>query len=77
MEEFIDKLAKKLSLSKKTTFGILLIFFGIVLPGADKIAEPASHISEFFTGLSTGLSVGIMLVGVFVTLYSIAKPSAS
>ena len=77
MKELIDKLAKKLSVSKKTVFGIALVFFGGVLSGADKIAESTSHIGEFFTGLSTGLSVGIMVVGVCVILSSIAKPSAS
>ena len=77
MKELISKLAEKLNVSKETVLVISLVFFGTVLSGADKLAEPVSNIGEFFTGFSTGLSAGLMIVGIIFILFTISKPSSA
>ena len=73
-EQILDLLKRTQALEsqRETLVGILLIVMGMAL-GAMSFALGGSDVKDFFSGLMMGLSCATMLVGVFVTVRSIAK----
>lgn len=73
-EQILDLLKRTQALEsqRETLVGILLIVMGMAL-GAMSFTLGGSNVKDFFSGLMMGLSCATMLVGVFVTVRSIAK----
>lgn len=73
-EQILDLLKRTQALEsqRETLVGILLIVMGMAL-GAMSFTLGGSDVKDFFSGLMMGLSCATMLVGVFVTVRSIAK----
>lgn len=73
-EQVLDliKRTQALESQRETLVGIILIVMGMAL-GAMSFTLGGSDVKDFFSGLMMGLSCATMLVGVFVTVRSIAK----
>lgn len=65
------KLYERMKSQKDMFIGLLLIVLGR-LPVAE-VSENASDVQRFFNGLSTGLSVGITLVGIAWFMYGLVQ----
>lgn len=68
MFERIQRLEKE----KQTMFGFLLIIMGIAMSAISQLTGGTAF-KDFVSGVTLGLSVGIMLVGIYMTAQSIAK----
>ena len=73
-EQILDliKRTQALESQRETLVGIILIVMGMAL-GAMSFTLGGSDVKDFFSGLMMGLSCGSMLVGIFVSVRSIAK----
>ena len=73
-EQVIDLLQRTQTLEqqKNTLYGILLIVMGIALYAISK-ESGGSNFQDFTSGVLLGLSVGEMLVGIYVVGCSLAK----
>ena len=69
--EMIERI-QKLENQKNTIFGILLIILGIAYFCMAQLFE-GSNAKDFISGVLTGLSIGEMLVGIYVAMKSVAK----
>lgn len=63
---------QKLENQKKTIFGMLLIIMGIACFCMSQLFG-GSNFKNFMSGMLVGLSIGEMLVGVFIAANSISK----
>ncbi len=63
---------KKIKDNKTRTVGILLIILGVALGVISRVTS-GSGFQDFTAGVMTGLSVGILLVGIIATLISFIK----
>ncbi len=68
MLERIQRLEKE----KQTMFGFLLIIMGISMSAVSQLTG-GTDFKDFISGVILGLSIGIMLVGIYMTAQSIAK----
>ena len=66
------RLLQKLRSDKRRFLGILLIVLGLAL-GAASRAAGGNPLQDFIAGLRMGFSVGVLLVGLLVTLLSYTK----
>lgn len=66
------KRIQKLEKQKKTIFGLLLFIMGIACFCMSQLFG-GSDFRDFMSGLLIGLSIGEMLVGLFITANSISK----
>ena len=71
MIEMLEKI-QNLENQKNIMFGILLIILGIACLCLSQLFS-GSNFKEFISGVLLGLSVGEMLVGIFITASSITK----
>ena len=71
MIEMLERI-QKLENQKNTIFGILLIILGIGCICLSQFFD-GSNSQDFMSGLLLGVSIGEMLVGVFITTRSIFK----
>lgn len=73
-EQILDLIKRMQALESQrgTLVGILLIVMGMAL-GAMSFTLGGSDVKDFFSGLMMGISCATMLVGVFVSVRSIAK----
>ena len=69
--EMLDRI-QKLENQKNIIFGILLIILGISCFSISHFIG-GSDPKDFFSGFLVGISIGTMLIGVFVTVYSLSK----
>ena len=69
--EMLDRI-QKLEKQKNSIFGILLIILGISCFSISQFIG-GSNPEDFLSGFMLGVSIGAMLIGVFVTVYSISK----
>lgn len=69
--EMLDRI-QNLEKEKNTIFGILLIILGISCLSISHFIG-GSDPKDFFSGFLVGISIGGMLVGVFITVYSVFK----
>ncbi len=68
MLERIQRLEKE----KQAMFGFLLIIMGISMSAVSQLTG-GTDFKDFISGVILGLSIGIMLVGIYMTAQSIAK----
>ena len=73
-EQILEMLAKvqHLETQKNTLIGIVLIVMGIALLALSQTID-GSGIRDFIAGVTLGLSVGEMMVGVYIVARSFAK----
>lgn len=73
-EQILDLIKRMQALENQrgTLVGVLLIVLGMAL-GAMSFTLGGSDVKDFFSGLMMGISCATMLVGVFVSVRSIAK----
>ncbi len=71
-EEKILQLFQKFKSDNKRFTGSLLIALGIIL-GVVSRAAGGNSFQDFTAGILMGLSIGILLVGILVTLLSILR----
>ena len=69
--EMIERI-QKLENQKNTIFGILLIILGIACFCMAQLLD-GSNVKDFISGVLTGISIVEMLVGVYVSIKSVAK----
>ena len=69
--EMLDRI-QKLEQQKNSIFGILLTILGISCFSFSQFIG-GSNPEDFLSGFILGVSIGAMLIGVFVTVYSISK----
>lgn len=63
---------KKIRDNKTRSVGILLIILGVALGVISRVTS-GSGFQDFTAGVMTGLSVGILLVGIIATLISFIR----
>ena len=73
-EQILDMLERiqRLEKQKISILGILLIVMGIALLAFSQLLG-GTNFKDFLSGVTTGISVGEMLVGVFIVGRSFAK----
>lgn len=73
-EQIIDLLRRtqELEKQKSSLYGILLIVMGIALQALSHIFGGTS-LQDFLSGLMLGLSIGVMLIGVYIVGRSLAS----
>ena len=69
--EMIERI-QKLENQKNTVFGILLIILGIACFCMAQLLD-GSNVKDFISGVLTGISIVEMLIGVYVSIKSVAK----
>lgn len=71
--EIVDNY-EKLTKMKDIIIGFILILVGMVMHSFGLLqTNAASKVQEFFSGFASGVSIGIILIGVFWTVYGLVK----
>ena len=72
MKEKALRIFKKLKSDKKRFVGVLLIVLGVILGAVSRVAGE-SPFQDFTAGILMGLSAGILIVGLLITLLTCLK----
>ncbi|MBQ7781841.1 MAG: helix-turn-helix domain-containing protein [Lachnospiraceae bacterium] len=60
---------QELERQKNTLFGVILITMGMAMLALSEVIG-GSTVRDFISGMFLGMSIGVMLIGVFVTAYN-------
>lgn len=72
LKEKALRIFKKLKSDKKRFVGVLLIVLGVILGAVSRVAG-GSPFQDFTAGILMGLSAGILIVGLLMTLLTCLK----